>query len=88
MKVHPADHLGTTTASLLQPEQVMEEVEVGEDSKICLTEMDEDRNVQNGIGMEVAQTNHPELQQIPQEWMNRKSQPTPEIILEYHHSSV
>ena len=35
--------------------------------------------------MEVAQTNHPKLQQIPQERMNRKSQPTPEIILEYHH---
>jgi hypothetical protein len=35
--------------------------------------------------MEVAQTNHPKLKQIPQEWMNRKSQPALEIILEYHH---
>ena len=45
LKVHSADHLGTTTTSLLQPEQVMEEVEVGKDSEICLTEMDEDRDV-------------------------------------------
>ena len=35
---------------------------MGEDSEICLTEMDKDLDVQNGIGMEVAQTNHPELQ--------------------------
>ena len=47
--------------------------------------MDEDYDMQNGIWVEIAQTNHPELQQIPQEWMNRKSQPAPEIILEYHH---
>ena len=42
LKLHPTDHLGTTVASLLQPEQVMEDVEVGEDSEIWLTEMDED----------------------------------------------
>ena len=42
LKVHPADHLGTTAASLFQPEHIMEEVEVGEDSELCLTEMDED----------------------------------------------
>ena len=46
--------------------------------------MDEDGDVQNGIGVEVAQTNNPEFQQIPQKWMNRKSQPAPKIILEYH----
>ena len=46
---------------------------MGEDSEVCLTEMDEDGDVQNGIRVEVAQTNHPELQQIPQKWMNRKS---------------
>ena len=51
----------------------MEEVEVGKDSEIRLTEMDEDRNVQYGVWVEVAQTDSLELQQIPQEWMNRKS---------------
>ena len=42
-------------------------------------------HVQYGIWVKVAQTNHLELQQIPQERMNRKSQPAPEIILKYHH---
>jgi len=63
----------------------MEEVQVGKDSQIRLTEKDKDGYVQNGIWVEITQTNHPELQQIPQEWMNRKSQPAPKIILKYNH---
>ena len=63
----------------------MEEIEVWEDSEIRLIEIDEDRYVQYGIWMEVALINHLVLQQIPQEWMNRKSQPALEIILKYHH---
>ena len=62
LKIHSADHLGTTAASLLQPEQVTEEIEVCKDSEIRLIEIDEDRYVQYGIWVEVAQTNHPELQ--------------------------
>ena len=50
-----------------------EEVEVGKDYEICLTEMDDDRDVQNGIWVEITQTNHLELQQIPQKLVNRKS---------------
>ena len=53
-----------------------EEVEVGKDSKICLAKVDKDRDVQDGVWVEIAQTNDLELQQIPQERMNRKSQPT------------
>ena len=51
----------------------MEEVEVGKDSEIRLTEMDEDRYVQYGVWVEVAQTDSLELQQIPQERVNRKT---------------
>ena len=40
---------------------MMEEVEVEKNSEICLTEMDEDGDVQDGVRMEVAQTNDPEL---------------------------
>ena len=58
-----------------------EDVEVGKNSEICLTEMNKDRDVQDGVWVEVAQTNSLEFQQIPQEWVNRKSQPMPEIIL-------
>ena len=54
LKVHSADHLGTTAASLLQSEQVAEEVEVRKDSEKCFTEMDEDRYVQYCIWVEVA----------------------------------
>ena len=57
---------------------------MGKDSEICLIEMVEDRYVQYGVWVEVAQTDSLELQQIPQEWMNRKSQPVPEIILKYY----
>jgi hypothetical protein len=52
---------------------VTEEIEVGLDFEVCLTKMDVDGDVKNGIGVEVAESNHPELQQIPQKWVNRKS---------------
>ena len=72
LKINTADHLGTTATFLLQPEQMTEEVEVGKDSEIRLIEMDKDRYVQYGVWVEIAQTDSLELQQIPQEWMNRK----------------
>ena len=49
------------------------EVEVWKNSEIRLAEMDEFRDVQDSVWVEVAQTNILELQQIPQERMNRKS---------------
>ena len=57
---------------------------MGKDSEIRLIEMDEDRDMQNGIWVEIAQTNHPELQQIPQKRMNRESESSPKIILKQH----
>ena len=62
-----------------------EEVEVGKNSETCLVEMDKNQDVQDGVWVEIAQTNYPELQKIPQERMNKKSQPTPEIILKHHY---
>ena len=73
LKVHTADHSRTAATLLLQLEQMMEEVEVGKNFEICLIEMDKDRDVQDGVWVEVAQTNSLELQQIPQERMNGKS---------------
>ena len=58
-----------------------EEVEVGKNSEICLTEMDKDGDVQDGVWVEIAQINSLELQQIPQERMNRNSQSVLEVIL-------
>ena len=73
LKIHTTDHLRTAATLLLQPEQMTEKVEVGKNSEICLTEMDKDRDVQDGVWVEVAQTNSLELQQIPQERMNGKT---------------
>jgi len=58
---------------------------VWKNPQICFTEVDKDQDVQNGIWVEIAQTNYPELQQILQERMNRKSQTAPEIILKHHY---
>jgi len=49
-----ADHLGTTPALLLQPEQVSEKIEVGKNTKICLVETDKQSNVQDHVQMEIA----------------------------------
>ena len=45
LQVYAADHLGTTAALLLQPEQVSEEIEVGKNPQIRLIEMDKDQDV-------------------------------------------
>ena len=80
LQIYAADHSGTAAALLLQPEQVSEEVEVGKNSEIRLTEMDKHRDVQDGVWVEIAQINSLELQQIPQERMNMNSQSAPEVI--------
>ena len=72
-------------ALLLQPEQVSEEVEVWKNPQICFAEVDKDRDVQDGVWVEIAYTKCLELQQIPQKTMNRKSQTLPEIILKHHY---
>ena len=51
LQIHTADHSGTALALLLQPEQVSEEVEVGQNAKIRLVEVDEDSNMQDSIRM-------------------------------------
>ena len=61
LQIYTADHLGATAAFLLQPEQVSEEVEVRQNPQKCLTEMNKDRDVQYGVGVEIAQTNRPEF---------------------------
>ena len=64
-KILAADHLGTATALLLQLEQVSEEFEVWKNCQIRFIEVKTDRDVQDGVWVEVAQTDSPEFQQIP-----------------------
>ena len=60
LQIHAIDHSGTAPA-LLQLEQVSKEVEVGENAEIRLTEMDKNRDVQDGVWVEIAHTNSLEL---------------------------
>jgi len=73
LQIYTTDHFGTAPALLLQLEQVSEEVEVGKNSKKRLTKLDENGDVQDGVGMQIAQAHSPILQQIAQERMNRNS---------------
>ena len=52
LQIHAADHSGTV-AVLLQLEQVSNEVEVGENAEIHLIEMDENRDVQDGVRIQI-----------------------------------
>ena len=72
LQVHAADHLGTAAPLLLQTEQVPEEVEVRKNTEKRLVEMDKDRNMQNGVGMQITEANHPKLHKIPQKGVDRK----------------
>ena len=54
LKIHTADHPSTATTLLLQPEQMTKKVEVGKNSEIRLIEMDKDRDVQDGVWVEIA----------------------------------
>ena len=69
LQIYTVDLLETTAALVLQLEQVSKEVEVWKNPQIRFIEVDKDRDVQDGVWVEIAQTNHPELQQIPQERM-------------------
>ena len=63
-----------------------EEVEVRHNPHKCLTEMNKDQDVQYGVGVEIAQANRLEFQQISKERMNGEPQPMPEIILKDYNS--
>ena len=62
LKIHSVDHLGIVAALLLQPEHVSEEVDVQKNPQIRFAEVDKNRDVQNGVWVEIAQTKCPELQ--------------------------
>ena len=72
LQVYAADDLGTATPLLLQIEQVPEEVEVWKNTEKCLIEMDKDRNMQNGGGMQITEANRTKLHKIPQKGVDRK----------------
>ena len=50
LQIHTTDHSRTAPALLLQPKQVLEEVEVGNNAKIRLIEVNKDSNMQDSVG--------------------------------------
>ena len=72
LQVHVADHLRTAAPFLLQTEQVPKEVEVWKNTEKRLVEMDKDRHVQYGVGVQITEANHPKLHKIPQKGVDRK----------------
>ena len=72
LQVHAANHLRTAAPFLLQTEQVPKEVELWKNTKKRLVEMHKDRHVQYGVGVQIAEANHPKLHKIPQKGVDRK----------------
>jgi hypothetical protein len=57
-QIHPTSDFGAALGPLPpQAEQVSEEVKMGLDSPICLTKVDEDRNKEDRVGMQIANPN-------------------------------
>jgi uncharacterized OB-fold protein len=55
LKSGPTDHLrGRVVRVTLQAEEVAEEVEMGSDVEVRLTEIDEDGDVNKGVRVEIA----------------------------------
>jgi hypothetical protein len=55
LKSGPTDHLrGHVIRVTLQAEEVAEEVEMGSDAEVLLTEIDEDGDVNKGVRVEIA----------------------------------
>ena len=56
---------------------------MSENAKIGFAEMDEDRNVKDGVRAQIAKTNGIILNQSMEEWMDRNAKSTIEIIFKH-----
>jgi len=66
-----------------QIEKVAEEIKMWENAKIVFTEMDEDRNVKDGVWAQIANTNGVILNKSMKEWMDQNAKFTIEIIFKH-----
>ena len=63
-----------------QAEEVAEEIKMGKNAKIGLAEMDEDRDMNDGIWAEIAKTDPVIVNQHTEERMDRNTKSTIEVI--------
>ena len=61
-----------------------EKIEVGRDAKIALVEIDKNRNVEDGIGVEIAKANPVVPEEVAEEGMYWDAKSTPKKILKNH----
>jgi hypothetical protein len=66
---------------------VAEEIEMGKNAKIGLIEMDEDRDMKDGIWAEIAKTDPVIVNQCMEEWMHRNTKSAIEVIFKTTNSS-
>ena len=66
-----------------QTEKVAEEIKMWENAKIGFTEMDEDKNVKDGVRAPIAKTNGVILNQSVEEWMDQNAKSMIEIIFKH-----
>ena len=66
-----------------QIEKVAEEIKMWKNAKIGFTEMDEDKNVKDGVRAHIAKTNAVILNQSIEEWMDRNAKSMIEIIFKH-----
>jgi len=59
---------------------VAEEIKMGKNAKIGLAEMDEDRDMKDGIWAEIAKTNPIIVNQPTEEWTDQNTKSTIEVI--------
>ena len=63
-----------------QTKEVAEEIKMGKNAKIGLAEMDQDRDMKEGIWAEIAKTNPIIVNQPTKEWMDWNTKSTIEVI--------
>ena len=63
-----------------QTEEVAEEIKMWKNAKISLTEMDEDRDMKDGIQAQIAKTNLVIVNQSMEKWMDWNTKSRIEII--------
>ena len=63
-----------------QTEEVAKEIEMRKNAKISLAEIDEDRDMKNGIRAQIAKTNFVIVNQSMEKWMDWNAKSVIEII--------
>ena len=85
LQINSADNFGGPRSKEgFEAEEIAKEVEVQGDSDECFTQIDEEGDMKNVVGMELAKVNVVVAKKFPQERMRRNPKSMNEISLEYN----